>query len=109
MRRPITAGRLRHRAVLEVREDAPDGAGGVVRGWRAVAALSVAVEPLRVMPGERFDAREAIATHRVTCRHRADVERGMRLSSGERRLLILAVHDPDASGRFLRLDCREEA
>jgi SPP1 family predicted phage head-tail adaptor len=105
----MSAGRLRLRAVLEAPEDVSDEAGGIVGGWREVGALSVAVEMRRIDPGERFDAREAVATHRVACRFRADIRRGMRLALGARRLAILAVSDPEERGRYLRLDCREEA
>jgi SPP1 family predicted phage head-tail adaptor len=47
-------------------------------------------------------------THRVTIRHRADIASGMRLAWDMRKFLILTVHDPDETGRYLVLRTRED-
>lgn len=104
----IDPGLLRRRAILLAADEVPDESGGAATVWREVAELSVHVEPVQVATDERFDQREATVTHRVTCRHRAGVERGMAFSIGERRLSIRSVHDPDESSRYLVCRCEEE-
>ncbi|MCQ0989607.1 phage head closure protein [Jiella marina] len=85
-----------------------DGAGGGETSWQEVRELSVHVEPVSVVSRERFDQREALVTHRVICRANGDVMRGMSLRIGSRRLVILSVHDPDETGRYLVCRCEEE-
>lgn len=105
----LDPGLLRKRASLQVADLASDGSGGMVASWREIAEVSVRVEPVSVDSGERFDRREATITHRVICRARDDVERGMAFVLGSRRLVVVSVHDPDESRRYLVCRCREEA
>ncbi|WP_152045372.1 phage head closure protein [Aureimonas psammosilenae] len=105
----IDPGLLNKRASLQVAERQPDGLGGGVVSWREVAEVSLHVEPLVTRPIERFDRREATITHRVICRKRGDVDRGMGFALGARRLIVRSVHDPDESGRWLVCRCEEEA
>lgn len=107
-RRFLDPGLLRQRATLQAPTLVPDGAGGAAEGWTDVAAVSIRIEPLTVRLAERFDQREARATHRVICRHRGDVDRGMAFAVGARRLAIRSVHDPDETGRYLICRCEEE-
>jgi SPP1 family predicted phage head-tail adaptor len=104
----IDPGLLRRRAVLQAAELVPDESGGAVTAWHEVAEVSVHVEPVSVAVGERFSQNEVRVTHRVTCRARGDVERGMAFAIGNRRLLVRAVQDPDESGRYLVCRCEEE-
>ncbi|GGD93763.1 hypothetical protein GCM10011390_10640 [Aureimonas endophytica] len=105
----IDPGLLNRRVPLQVADLSSDGAGGQAGPWREVAELFVHVEPLAVDAAERFDRREATITHRVICRRRVGLERGMAFLLGTRRLLIRSVHDPDESGRYLVCRCEEEA
>lgn len=104
----IDPGLLRRRATLEAGDAVPDASGGAATVWREVAELSVHVEPLQVAVRERFGQKEATVTHRVICRARTDVERGMVFVVGQRRLAVRSVHDPDESGRYLVCRCEEE-
>ena len=104
----IDPGLFRRRAILQAADAVPDESGGAATHWREVAELSVHVEPLSVATTERFGQHEATVTHRVTCRHRGDVDRGMAFLLGTRRLRIRSVHDPDDSGRYLVCRCEEE-
>ena len=104
----IDPGLLRKRAVLQAGDAVATEAGGAETLWREVAELSVHVEPVSVALRERFDQREATVTHRVVCRSRGDIERGMVFVLGERRLTVRSVHDPDESGRYLVCRCEEE-
>jgi SPP1 family predicted phage head-tail adaptor len=104
----LDPGLLRQRASLQVADLAPNGSGGTTATWREVAEVSVRVEPVSVDARERFGRREATITHRVICRARGDVERGMAFGLGSRRLVVVSVHDPDESRRYLVCRCREE-
>ncbi|KQT88235.1 phage head closure protein [Aurantimonas sp. Leaf443] len=105
----VDPGLLRRRAILERPVETSDGAGGARVSWVEVAELSIHVEPVTVAARERFEAREMRITHRVTCRRRDEVQRGARFRFGERRLAILAVSDPDETGRYLVCRCEEAA
>lgn len=105
----LDPGLLRKRASLQVADLASNGSGGTVPTWREVAEVSVRVEPVSAQAAERFDRQEATITHRVICRARDGLDRGMSFVLGKRRLLVLSVHDPDESNRYLVCRCREEA
>ena len=104
----IDPGLLRRRAVLLAAELVPDESGGAETVWHEVAEVSVHVEPVSLAVQERFARNEVRVTHRVTCRARGDVERGMAFAIGERRLVVRAVQDPDETGRYLVCRCEEE-
>ena len=104
----LDPGLLRRRVRLEAPVAAPDGSGGATATWREVAELSAHVEPLSAEARERFGRRQETVTHRVICRFRGDIDRGMALVFQGRRLTIRSLHDPDESGRFLVCRCEEE-
>ncbi|KAB0679950.1 phage head closure protein [Aureimonas leprariae] len=104
----LDPGLLRKRVSLQAADLVSDGSGGTVPNWREVAEVSVRVEPVSVQAAERFERREATITHRVICRARDDVDRGMSFVLGNRRLVVVSVHDPDESRRYLVCRCQEE-
>ena len=104
----IDPGLFRRRAILEDADPVPDDSGGAAVLWREVAEMSVHVEPVSVATDERFGQREAVLTHRVICRARPELDRGMAFTIGARRLIIRSVHDPDDSGRYFVCRCEEE-
>jgi SPP1 family predicted phage head-tail adaptor len=105
--RVIDAGAFDMRLTLEWAVDAPDGQGGAVRSWTAVAPVWAKLEPVSAKARELAGAAEAVVTHRVTLRRREGVAGGMRFARGERFFEIKAVHDPDESGRYLVCHCEE--
>jgi SPP1 family predicted phage head-tail adaptor len=106
----LDAGRLDKRAAIEVNEPVADAMGGARDAWREVGETSVRVEPLRQTVEEITGQHIGTATHRVICRARGDLLRGMAFRLGERRRLVIrTLHDPDESGRFLICRCEEEA
>lgn len=104
----IDPGLLRRRAVLQAGDAVADQTGGAAVSWREVAELSVHVEPVSERLDQRFGQNEATVTHRVICRYRTDIDRGMVFVVGERRLTVRSAHDPDESGRYLVCRCEEE-
>ncbi|MEF2073829.1 phage head closure protein [Consotaella aegiceratis] len=104
----LDPGLLGKRARVLRMDLVPDGMGGGAPSWSEVAEVSVHVEPVSVASREVFGQREATVTHRVTCRFRNDIDRGMTFALGDRWLTILSIHDPDESSRYLVCRCEEE-
>jgi SPP1 family predicted phage head-tail adaptor len=104
----INPGDLRTQLSLEQMTPVPDGAGGFGESWTGIATFFAKLEP--VAARDKFGADQTLeeVTHRVTIRHRPDVASGMRLAWATRRFLILTVHDPDETGRYLVLRTRED-
>ena len=101
------AGALRHRVSLESASKTPDGGGGSSIVWQEVAAVWVAITPLKgreLMAAGQFASR---LTHEITMRYRAQVLPQMRLRKGNRIFAIKAVIDMDEKQRWLRVLCEE--
>lgn len=104
----VMIGDLRTELMLEEMTPVPDGAGGFSESWTSVATLFAKLEPIAVRDAFGADQTLEEVTHRATIRHLPDVASGMRLAWGTRRFLILTVHDPDETGRYLVLRTRED-
>lgn len=89
--------RLRHRLALEV---AATGPGGDTV-WTAVATVWAALEPLGLGEREAAGHLTGVATHRIALRRRTGLDSRHRFVKGSRRFRILAVRDPDETGRTL--------
>lgn len=103
----IDAGRLTARLVLERPDVAEDGQGGAVSGFVEIARVWALVEPRSFAEEEKGPGLVATVTHHVTVRSRGDVVAGQRFRKGARVFEILAVRDPDETGRFQVALCRE--
>lgn len=97
----VDPGALRHELSLQALKPVGDGAGGYAEDWVEVATVFARIEPAGVRTRFGAGQRLADATHAITLRHRDGVERGMRLVKRTRHFEILAVADPDETGRFL--------
>lgn len=104
----IDPGAFRHEVRLERAALAPDEAGGHAQIWSEVATLFARIEPVSAASRFGADQRLETVTHRVTLRHRGDVEAGMRLTRLARAYEIVTVHDPDETGRYLVCRVRED-
>lgn len=100
-------GRLRQRLVLEVPVESDDGAGGIVRGYQTAATLWAALEPLSVSESIAAQALGATVTHRITLRSGVTLSNRHRFRLGARVFRIVAMRDPDESGRFLDVLAQE--
>jgi SPP1 family predicted phage head-tail adaptor len=103
----IDAGRLTARLVLERPELTEDGQGGAVTGFVELARVWALVEPRSFAEEEKGPGLVAIVTHHVTIRARGDLGVGQRFRKGMRVFDILALRDPDETGRFQVALCRE--
>jgi SPP1 family predicted phage head-tail adaptor len=103
----IAPGELRHRLTLEAPVETPDGAGGVTRSYAAVTTLWAAVTPLSARGAVEAAALAATVTHRIIIRGRTDVTARHRLREGTRVFRIVALRDPDGSGRFIEIQAQE--
>lgn len=101
-------GELRVRLELERPVSVSDGQGGEVVSFVAVGGLWGRVEPVAAVSVESGGLRQVTVTHEIVVRLRGDLVSGMRLVTGARRFLVLAVHDPDEGGRYLLCRCLEE-
>lgn len=104
----IDPGAFRTELALEAAVAVSDGAGGHAENWQEMATMFARLEP--VAAGERFGADQRLEriTHRVTLRSRAEISAGMRFRRNGRVFLIVSVHDPDETGRYLVCRTRED-
>ncbi len=99
--------RLRRRLLIEAPNATPDGMGGVTRAYAAIGVVWAKVEWLGGAERWQADRPEQAGSIRVTLRHRAGLDAGMRFRDGERIFEIRALGDPNGSGRRLVCQCEE--
>jgi head-tail adaptor len=97
---------LTRRLTLEAPEDAPDGAGGAARGWRALGGLWADVAAVSATERMSAGAPASRVTHRAAIRWAAPGAAlrptpAMRLRDGARVFEIVGVGDADPWRRFL--------
>ncbi|MGH6859929.1 MAG: phage head closure protein [Phyllobacterium sp.] len=104
----IDPGSLSQALFLEAPLTIQDETGALETTWTEIARLWARVEPAG--PGRRLFGEQALAevTHVVTLRGRRDIAGDMRFRKGLRIFPILAMHDPDDTGRYLVCRVREE-
>ena len=105
--KPVRIGDLRRRLVLERPDDAPDGQGGVSRGWMLVDYVWASVEPLRGARVFEADRPASVSTHRIALRWRPDLSESMRFRDGPRLFVIHAAIDADPARRIMICQCEE--
>lgn len=103
----VDAGRLTARLVLERPEPVDDGQGGAENGFVELARVWALVEPRSFAEEEKGPVLVSTVTHQVTVRARGDLAAGQRFRKGARVFDILALRDPDETGRFQVALCRE--
>ena len=102
-------GKLRHRLVLEAPVETDDGAGGIARSYENLATVWAAIEPVSFTEQVAAEALGARLTHRITVRSGFDLTTRHRFVLGARRFRILAIRDPDESGRFREISAEERS
>ncbi|MBP1850910.1 phage head closure protein [Rhizobium halophytocola] len=103
----LDPGALTARLWLEQPVEMPDGQGGAVVTFEAVASLWCRIEPLAARVEEVAGAETVTVTHRVWLRHRAGIASGMRFRKGLRLFVIRSLRDPDETGRLLLASVEE--
>ena len=98
-------GQLNRRLTLEAPVDTDDGAGGVIRGFAAVATLWAQVTPVAARGEVSADALGASVTHRIALRYSADITLRHRLRDGARIYRIVAMRERHR--RFLDIDAEQ--
>lgn len=86
---------------LELPQDRPDGFGGFIRSYVAGPSIWARIAPLKHLFDRSTDQIEQQVTHRVTMRHRSDIDLTKRLRLGTRVFALRGYYDPD--GRRVRL------
>jgi SPP1 family predicted phage head-tail adaptor len=100
-------GMLNRRLVLEAPVESADGAGGVTRGFAAIATLWVSVTPVsaaRAIEAERLGAK---VTHRLHLRFLDDITTRHRFRDGVRIYRIVTICDRDGRKRLLEIEAEE--
>jgi SPP1 family predicted phage head-tail adaptor len=100
-------GRLSRRLTLEEPVETPDGAGGVVRSFAAVAVLWASVAPVSARGSVEASHLAAGVTHRIVIRTGPQLSTRHRLREGTRIFRIVSLRDADDSGRFLEIHAEE--
>lgn len=100
-------GTLRRRLEYERLAETPDGQGGQSTVWQKQFDVWAAIRPTGAAIADQAGNRQAVTSHDIVLRQRPDIVAGMRFRSGDRLFEILAVFDPDETGRYLQCRCRE--
>lgn len=103
----LKAGELRERLTPEQPLDTPDGSGGALRVWQALAPVRARVTPLAAAAHRSAERDGELRRFEVVLRTGPDIRAGMRLLWRGRVLDVVATRPLDASERFLVLDCEE--
>lgn len=104
----IDPGALRTELSLEAPARVSDGQGGFAEGWAAAGSVFAMLEPVAAQGVFGADQALSQVTHRITVRARETLASGMRFRLGGRVFAILAVFDPDETGRFLSCRTQEQ-
>jgi SPP1 family predicted phage head-tail adaptor len=104
----MRSGRLRHRLILQQRDnDTRNAYGESVPGWTTTATVWGAIEPLS---GKEYLAQQQIQSEvsvRIVMRYYAGVDPTWRIKNDGLYYDIISVIDHDLRGRMMTLMCRE--
>jgi len=111
--RPVQAGRLKHRVVIEWNDSAdaePTGDGQPKVQWKTFATRWASVEPIETSGREYLQATaiESEVTHTVKMRYLDGVTAKHRINFGGRIFEIESTADIEERGRMLVIFCREQ-
>jgi SPP1 family predicted phage head-tail adaptor len=104
---PHPIGDLRHRLTLEAATRAPDGAGGVIETWAAIAELWADIRDLGGHELYESGGLKSEVTHIVTARPHPDLAPSRRLRKGPRIFEILALRNESVLTDRVTLLCEE--
>lgn len=107
MPKPLAAGCLNRRIVIERPWSIQDDFGQMVITWAPIHAAWAAVEPLQGREYWAAAAAQAERTVRVRIRYLPGIDSTLRVKYGERVFGITAVIDPQEAHRELQLMCKE--
>jgi SPP1 family predicted phage head-tail adaptor len=100
-------GSLDRRLIIEAPVETPDGAGGVVRAYEAVATVWASITPVTARADVEADHSGALITHRIVIRNGPELSTQHRLRNGGRVFTIAAFRDADGRGRFVDISAYE--
>lgn len=100
-------GSLDKRLIVEAPVETPDGAGGMVRTYEAVATVWASITPVTARPAVDADRAGALVTHRIVVRTGPVLSTRHRLRNGGRVFAIAAFRDADGRGRFIDISAQE--
>ena len=92
---------------MELPQDRPDGFGGFIRSYVAGPSIWARIVPMKHLFDRSTDQAELQVTHRVTIRHRTDIDLTKRLRLGPRIFALRGYYDPDGRRVRMILWCKE--
>lgn len=103
----MAIGKMRHRITLQQPVEVTDAGGGRSITWSDVETIWAEVKPLRGT--DRIHAMGSVypVTHRMTIRHRTDVQPEWRVSYDSRLFNIHFIIDPDERKNYQVLNTEE--
>lgn len=104
----IRIGKMRKRITLQT-EGSPsaDGGGGFTQSWTDIDTVWGSIIPLSEREVQLSEAAKGVVTHKITIRHRTDVDTGDRISFGSRIFNIKGAINVEEKGRHLEMVCEE--
>jgi SPP1 family predicted phage head-tail adaptor len=97
-------GALRHRITIEAPSATEDEGGGRAISWAAFATVWAQIEQTGGRELVRAGEVEPQTNYRLTVRHAAGVQAGMRVNWNGKLIELTGVTDPDGRGRTLVLE-----
>lgn len=107
MRKPLAAGQLNKRIVIERPKGIQDDYGQMIVSWMPIHAVWAAVEPLQGREYWAAASTQAERTLRVRIRYLPGIDSALRVVCAGRVFAITAVIDPQEAHRELQLLCKE--
>jgi len=103
----VRAGRLRHKVVLQSRSNTQDDFGQPVESWTALGSIYAAIEPLSGRELMTRSGAAALASHKITIRHREGITPANRILFGVRLFDILLIVNPQEMNERLEMIVQE--
>ena len=107
-KKPLAAGRLRHRVTIEAPATAQDPTtGAMTTSWQTLATVFAAIEPLSVRDLIAAQAVKSELAARIVIRHRTDITPACRIKHGAKLYQIIGlVPDADSGREYLTIMVR---
>lgn len=105
----MRAGALRHRIIIQFRENTRGDYGQEVETWADLVTVWAAIWPIKGREYFSADQVQSEITHRIRIRHRRRITPENRISYKGRIFDIRSIINPDERGEYLDIMATEKA
>jgi SPP1 family predicted phage head-tail adaptor len=107
VRKPFTAGKLRHRIKIETPTHTQDANGTLTTTWAQLDEVYAAIEPLSVRDFIAAQSQKSQVSTRITIRYRAGLTTDMRLIGPDGTIYkpLAFLTDGDSNREFFTIPC----